>query len=328
MPIFAPFRVQVDPWEADYGSETPLEVVTTESDEQVKEDVELPSDQWKAIEPKAVSVPAVIYFVDGVRRLESRLSVNRDGRYVHGAFGSYAVGCVRVQNQSACFDKLLPGRTIVFGSNERPPNDVEVRPKLTYFAASTGGDEPDKPLLFIHQSMRTEESRLARELSENPDTLVVADGPLRHEQGGRGLAIGFIKRISRLYLAAPYLKYLATLPARQRTPVFGILAGGHGFARFSWYVRLAERWPGESDFHGLVRLEVHQAVGRDKAIELADLTTSLLPQFAPPRSRDPRSPQNLLPIGALENRLRRELGDQQLLRRWIAELVAKEIPNA
>lgn len=176
--------------------------------------------------------------------------------------------------------------------------------------------------------MRTEESRLARELSDQPDTLVIADGPLRHEQGGRGLSVGFVKRISRLYLPAPCLTFLATLPAQRRTPVFAILAGGNGFARFSWYVRLAERWPGESDFHGLVRLEVHQEVGKLKAIELADLTTTLLPRFAPPRSRDPRSPQNLLPIGALENRLRRELGDQQLLRRWIAALIVREMPHA
>ena len=27
--LFGPFRVRVDPWEVDYGSETPLELSTT-----------------------------------------------------------------------------------------------------------------------------------------------------------------------------------------------------------------------------------------------------------------------------------------------------------
>jgi uncharacterized protein len=82
--------------------------------------------------------------------------------------------------------------------------------------------------------------------------------------------------------------------------------------------------PVESDFTGLVRLEVSATIGRDEAIRLADMTASVLPRFAPSRSRDPRAPQNLIPIGALEQHLRRELGDARLVQRRVATHLAKE----
>jgi uncharacterized protein len=73
-----------------------------------------------------------------------------------------------------------------------------------------------------------------------------------------------------------------------------------------------------------VRLEVSDAVGGEEARRLADATAAVLPAFAPSRSRDPRAPQNLLPIGALEAQLRRRLGDARLIRRRIASLLARE----
>jgi hypothetical protein len=41
----------------------------------------------------------------------------------------------------------------------------------------------------------------------------------------------------------------------------------------------------------------------------------LLPPLASSAHKDPRAPQNLVPIGGLERELRRRLGDQQLLYR-------------
>jgi hypothetical protein len=67
----------------------------------------------------------------------------------------------------------------------------------------------------------------------------------------------------------------------------------------------------------VVRLEVSDVVGLDAAVRLADATAVLLPRFSPSRGRDPRAPQNLLPIGALEAGLRRRLGDAALVRRHI-----------
>jgi hypothetical protein len=48
---------------------------------------------------------------------------------------------------------------------------------------------------------------------------------------------------------------------------------------------------------------------------LADTTAKLLPRFASSEHKDPRAPQNLYPIGALERELRRRLGDPHLLYR-------------
>jgi hypothetical protein len=58
------------------------------------------------------------------------------------------------------------------------------------------------------------------------------------------------------------------------------------------------------------------------ARQLADETATRLPAFVPSRARDPRAPQNLLPIGALEQHLRHRLGDARLIRRKIAQLIA------
>jgi hypothetical protein len=93
-PLFGTFQVRVDPWEVEYGSETPLEPLDDTPDEDVVLDVEVPPDQWSPLNPGPVRAPERVYFVDGVRRLETRLVVNRSGKVLHGGFGSFAVGCV------------------------------------------------------------------------------------------------------------------------------------------------------------------------------------------------------------------------------------------
>jgi hypothetical protein len=323
-PLFGPFQVRIDPWEVDYGSETPLEPLAAQPDEDVALDVELPPDQWTHVRPGLTRSPERLYFVDGVRRLETRLVVRHDGGVVHGGFGSYAVGCVEVRTGRASFGDMDLGREVVLGSGERLPQDVPVRSNLVYAARSSREIEPDAPLRTIQANMRRAEGRLAQRLADMAETLVITDGPLSFEAHGRGMPIGFIKRITQLYLPGTFMPLLASLPASARTPLFAISGSKGGFARYAWFLRLAEVRVGESDLHGLVRLEVREHVGRDTARMLADLTAVLLPRFAPSRGRDPRSPQNLIPIGALEQQLRRALGDQRLVRRWIETLIAQE----
>jgi len=327
-PLFGEFQVRVDPWEVDYGSETPLAPIADQPDEDVALDVELPLDRWAPLRPGSVSPPSRLYFIDGVRRLESRLVVRRNGDILHGGFGSFAVGCVEVRPGRASFGEPSPRREVVLGSGERLPRDVPVRGNLVYAAKSAKGAEPDAPLRTIQSNMRREEAALARRLADMADTLVITDGPLSFEAPGHDTAVGLIKRISHLYLPGNLVPLLAAMPPGARTPLFGIRGKKGGFARLAWFVRLAEVRVGEPELHGLVRLEVREHVGRDAARLCADLTAALLPRFAPPRGRDPRSPQNLIPIGALEQQLRRALGDQRLVRRWIETLVARETANA
>jgi hypothetical protein len=325
-PLFGPFQVRVDPWEVDYGSETPLEPLDDKPYEDVLLDVELPTDHWAPLNPGPVRSPERMYFVDGVRRLETRLVVSNNGQLLHGGFGSFAVGCVEVRPGRAMFGDKDVGRDVVLGSGQRLPKDVPVRPNLVYTARSAKETEPDAPLRTIQANMRRAEVRLARRLADLADTLVVTDGPLGAE--GKGNAVGLIKRISELYLPNCLVPVLIKLPAGTRTPLFAIRAKNRRFARLAWFLRLASVLPGESELHGLVRLEVAESLGATGARLLADLTAVLLPRFAPPRGRDPRSPQNLLPIGALEQHLRHALGDQRLVRRWIQVLVAREATHA
>ena len=44
-PLFGAFKVRVDPWEVDYGSETPLAPLDDQLDQDVALDVELPAER-------------------------------------------------------------------------------------------------------------------------------------------------------------------------------------------------------------------------------------------------------------------------------------------
>jgi hypothetical protein len=66
---------------------------------------------------------------------------------------------------------------------------------------------------------------------------------------------------------------------------------------------------------GIVRLECSADLPVAEVTRLGDLTTRLLPPLASVPYKDPRAPQNLVPIGGLERELRHRLGDQHVLYR-------------
>ena len=59
------------------------------------------------------------------------------------------------------------------------------------------------------------------------------------------------------------------------------------------------------------------------ARDLADRLTAALPSFVG-RASDPRAPQNLAPIGALEGRLRHRMGDARFIRRAVLEWLVEQ----
>src|SRR5262249_36107609 len=148
---------------------------------------------------------------------------------------------------------------------------------LTYQPESTPNSEVDGPLLHIQKAMRLEEATLARDLCQE-GTLTIVDGPLSFEPERRGVALGYIKRVHQLYLPTKFIPLLASLPAGARTPMFAIQSARSGFARYSWFQRLAEPSAGATEMHGIVRLEVATNVGVDAARELADAATIWLPR--------------------------------------------------
>jgi hypothetical protein len=315
MKIFGALMIRLDPWQVDYGAELQLdEGEDTGQDEGVALDVELPSGEWRPISPGGTMRPAQMVFVDGVRRIEARLIIRREGRVSHGAFGSHAVGAVRVAEGAASWAVPRVGRLVVMGSGETIDGPIAVTPDLIYNPISKFDTDPDAPLRAIQEQMRIEEEWLGKELADSEDTLVIADGPVTFQEASRGAVLGYIKRIFKLYLPQEHLGLLARLATGERTPVFA-LRSSRRFVRFSWLLRLAAPQPGDSELAGIARLEVSETVGAEIARRLADASAGLLPRFVPGRWRDPRSPQNLLPIGALETSLRRHLGDGRLMRR-------------
>jgi hypothetical protein len=327
MAIFGDLTVQLDPWQVDYGSELPLDdVEEPASDEAVVLDVEIASEQWQPVRPGEVMLPTQLIFVDGVRRLEARLLVRRQERLCHGGFGSHAVGAVKVVGSTAVCGEPRVGRIIVIGSGESVGAPMPVKTDLVYQPVSTADTDPDAPLRALQENMRREEERLARDLASTDGALVITDGPLTFEEASRAAVLGYIKRIFRLYLPRERLNLLAHLNPGERTPLFA-LRSSRRFVRFSWFVRLATPELGDSELAGIARLEVSEAIGVESARRLANASTVILPRFVPGRWRDPRSPQNLLPIGALEASLRRHMGDGRLIRRHIETLIATEAPS-
>ena len=325
--LFGDFQVRLDPWEAEYAGELLLETGAVEPAEEVDLAVEHPPEEWRAIAPRAGERPVTTVFVDGVRRIEARLLVRREGRLIHGVAGSYGVGAVRVSDGRATCDREVVGRIVALGCGERLPQPLLLGDALTYEPASSPRDDAEGPALVVFEAMRAAEAELARTCAAHPTVVVVADGPLTFGEASRGRALGFVKRFFRIYVGQAQLRVLASLPLAHRSPIFHI-RGGARFGRFSWFVRLASRMPIDGDLTGLARLEIADVVGFDTARTLADAVTVMLPEFVPSRGRDPRAPQNLLPIGALEQRLRHQLGDLRVIRRRLADLIFRETTHA
>lgn len=320
---FGAFDVRLDPWAAEYGGELPFETDAAESTEDVDLDIERPADAWSAVTPVGGELPATVVFVDGVRRVEGRLLARRDQRLIHGVIGSYGVGAVRVEDGRAacCYEQI--GHLAVLGCGERLPGAFDLGSALIYQPASSPRDDAEGPPLVVFEAMRAAEGELARRCAAEAATLVIADGPLTFGEASRGHALGFVKRFFKLYVGSSQVAVLASLGVGSRSPLFHI-RGGTRFGRFSWFTRLASRLPIDAHLTGLARLEIADVVGFETARSLADAVTVLLPRFVPSRGRDPRAPQNLLPIGALEAHLRRRLGDPRVIRRRLADLILQE----
>ncbi len=318
MAQLAGLDLRLDPWQVDYGTEMrlgppPAEAGTSDLS------VELDARAWVPLAPGPGAIlPARVAFVDGVRRVEARVLARDGERLVHGAFGTFGVGAAIVEAGRATWGPEAIGRVLALSGGVSVPGAIEIGPGVTYRPVSAAEDDPDAPLRRLQEEMRLAESALGRRIADDDGTLVVADGPLRFDDH-RGAAVGYVKRFFERHGVA--LSFLAALRPGTRSPLLAIT--GHGFSRYSWFVRLAPRGPADFDLAGLARLEVSDAVGLEAARRLADGTALRLPEFAPTRSRDPRAPQNLLPIGALESRLRRTMGDPQIARRRIEAFLAR-----
>jgi hypothetical protein len=312
--------LRADPWTPDHGMG--FEAVLEEPPARAEPFVE--TDDWEhAIVPDASderhASDAPVWFVDGVRRVEQRL-IGADGsRRGHALFGTYAAGVVRSDGR-ASFGRHVVHRALVVGSRLEG-DDVAVRvggTELVYRAICEAGSEPDDPLHRLQKEMQATETELAIDAAAQDGELVLADGRWTSQQPTASPVVGVVKRWSRAYLVPEQEMLVGRLGAGERTPLFGLARPEEPLGRFAWYARLCAVRPEWHDHAGVVRCEVRVGIGLEPARALADRVTALLPRFAG-RPSDPRYPQNLAPIAALESWLQHRMGNRGLVRRALVE---------
>jgi hypothetical protein len=299
-------RFTVEAWDPDYGA--PSEADLVDATAHVDPSVELTPENWRPILPESEPAPDIL-FVDGVRRVDANLWIERDGRFPgFGLAATFAAGAVLCNGGAQVVAAEV--RRGLFTGGDADPVDTSVG---TYQVMSTKGSTPEELWLGIQQRMGDLEGGVAERHAGV--ALVVVDGPLSHRRHVEG-AVGYVKTQHVQYLPDELRATLGSLPVGCRTPIFLTTTS---WSRFSWYLRLAN---GTGPAGGLVRCEVEADMTVADAARQANLVTATLPRYASARHKDPRAPQNLYPIGGLERELRRRLGDRDLAIRALRRAAA------
>jgi len=304
--LLTPTSYTVDPWDPGYGVARGDELDGRESSARLDIDVELPASSWRPLSPADGALPGSVLFLDGVRRIDARVWVHGEGpEPLPGVIASLAAGLVRCDGAAQIVDVAVDR-----GLYAATGGDIETRHARYRFHHTPGG--LDQLTLGVQRRLSELEVELANSWRKNSnveDDLLVVDGPLR---GRTHLArtVGYVKTHQKSYLQASQAEVVASLGPGQRSPVFKM---GTSWERLSWYLRL----PGASraPWSAIVRLECSADLSPQDATALADVTAQVLPQLASAPHKDPRAPQNLVPIGGLERQLRHRLGDAALLYR-------------
>ncbi|MGH2399945.1 MAG: hypothetical protein ACRDF6_08870 [bacterium] len=291
-------RVYVEEWQSHYG--TPLHI-DSDLDSLAGGELVEEHDSF-ALDPDGSEPPARLAFVDGVRRGDAYLYLEdpSSGALAHGVAGAHARGAALWEAGVMRCGHIESNRLVIWGSGfiaDLP----EVSGGYRWQSASVADPDHDAPLRELQRRMRLAEGQLAESLATENWT-VVCDGPLNFVRSTDLPVCGFVKTHHRPLLAAEHHAKIATLQACQRSPLFCVSD------RYSCYLRLVERRSAHGPWHGIARLEFPQSAGLEEAARVADQLAATLPRFAGISHIDPRAPQNLQPIGALEEQLKRRLG--------------------
>jgi hypothetical protein len=305
-------RIFVEGWSPEYGA--PLDAAELAPAEGTVDD-SVEGVDWAPLDGHDDDC-ARIAFVDGVRRIDARLTVDDPvAGPIPGLCGTIAIGAViwdrTAVRSTVTGERVQRWAVLAGGRAERFPAVDLTPPYETITIATRDGDA----LVHALQStMRSAEASLATSLAA--DQCVFADGPL-HELGPHEV-VGVIKSHRVTYLEPARNAVIAALAAGQRTPLFAI----KDYGRYSWYVRLAPIDGGHT-WSGLVRCEASAHLPLEMVRTIADRAAALLPLVASQAHLDPRAPQNLVPIGALERDLRHRMGDPGLVYRALRGAVAE-----
>jgi len=343
-------RLRLEPWAVTHGGswqdEGPEGPDDAQTDTLSREAVglELPVEEWRGLAPTAPAAVTEVWFLDGVRRVEARAMLEVADLQRHAAIGSCAVGAVVCAPDAGAPAAIGAGpiteRWCVIAADAAHAADL---PDLEVGAGETGavlyrvatcpGDDHQAPTLELQRRMRAAEARLVSDLLERLPRegrsepagapLLLCDGP-RPYVGPDPRLVGYIKSVQQQRLPAPAFRVVRSLEAGERSPVYVVGSGPH--ARFEWYLRLRDPRPWLHSLAGSVRLQSHAGERPTELLAtaraLADWSAANLPRFATRAHQDPRAPQQLLPVRALEERLRRGLGSAQLLRRRLEVALA------
>jgi hypothetical protein len=324
MPGGQPVPFTVDPWDPSYGqafTEDDSGAALEDSSAELMLDFEMPAARWHPIDPDpGLALPGVVLFLDGVRRIDARVWVHAaSGQPALGLAASLAAGVVACDTVARVADVAVE-RALFTAA----PQAAGIKTSAgAYAVRPAAGPGYDKLSLALQQRLSALEVDLAlavRQTRCDADDLLVVDGPLR----GRvhlDRTVGYIKTHHASYLPPAQAAVVGALGPGQRTPAFTM---GTSWRRNSWYLQLpaggnrSSAGPAPASgapWAGVVRIECSADLPASRVSELADLTALVLPPLASAPHKDPRAPQNLVPIGGLERELRRRLGDQQLLYR-------------
>jgi hypothetical protein len=312
-------RLDVEGWDPAYGASfdagnTPGGPTSAKA----VVDVERQPADWRPLDPPPdARPPATVLLVDGVRRIDAGLWVTGDDEVSHrGVAVSFAAGVVRCDLTRGV---AQIGRTAIRRGLFTPSPSATgvVAGSVRYAPYQTKSDDPGKLNGAVQAQLRALEvdvSAAERDGTDDgdEDDLLIVDGPLHHARRNLPRAIGYAKTHSVEYLPPTLFPVVNELTAGQRTPVFRIESS---WPLYSWYLRLPTS--SRAPWAGIVRIECSAELPAGDAVALADLSTVTLPRFASTSYKDPRAPQNLVPIAGLERRLRAMLGDARLLYRTL-----------
>lgn len=303
-------------WAASYGSPYLID------EETVVAGAELVEEGDGFIRDAAPGPERRTAFIDGVRRGEGILyRPTSNGALASGLVGAHGCGAALwTPGEGVVFGPMHTRRMVIIGCGLHV-----VLPAVDGYrweSVSLDSSEPDRPLQELQRRMREAEGRLAESLAGD-GWLAVLDGPLNFIRS-RGLpVIGYVKTHHRALLALELHARVGELGPAQRTALFSL-----GEDRYSCYLRIAEPQRLSGPWYGVVRIEIPQSFGLEQAGHSADEAARVLPRFAGVAHRDPRAPQNLQPIGMLEERLRHRLGMSGLASRAVRQAVAHVLADA
>jgi hypothetical protein len=360
-PRGAAMRFSVDSWDPSYGMSLEVEEQLGESTASVEAGVELPADQWRAVDPDpGLVLPPALLFVDGVRRVEARVWIDDEDRgdgggptggglvsgdpaSGAGAFSGLAPGGLAMDASSALCASYAAGVVccceqqahVILVEARRglftvAPHARDIVTWAGDYAACRTAPNPAVPMSV------TLSQALQRRLAEVEVTTAVA---ARAALSGHGvppdsdllIVDGPLRGRQHLPRALGYIKshHARYLPLDLNALVSTLQPGqrtpvflmGTSWERHSWYLRL----PGGSGapWAGVVRIECSADLKPAGAIELAGLSQRCLGRFASAAYKDSRAPQNLYPIAGLERELRRRLGDPRVLYRALRQSAAR-----